>query len=374
MKGKKWNIAIVLGFAGAFFGYLLWKEGPAQLANTLRQADPRWLLLCLGLMVGYWVLEAGILHLAVRRFYPAQRFSTTFHTAMVGQFFNCITPFASGGQPMQACHMVVTGVPLGKASSALMMKFIIYQFVLTVYSGVTLIWKFSEFSAHVSGLSWLVLVGFGVNLAVILGLLGVCFASPKAKALGNWLIGKLARMGLVKDEAAARAFWEKELDSFYQSFRSMGKSRGLVVQMALLSAVQLTCFFLVPYGIFRSFGAAFGLGKGSALSMLAAEAFVLNVSSFVPLPGASGGAELSFHAMFAMFFPSACLGISVLLWRLFTFYLPILAGLGFVSRFRRENAGGEPGGPDAPSREPDPQAVRLRLSAPRGKQPDRIQA
>lgn len=266
------------------------------------------------------------------------------------------------------------GLALGKASSALMMKFIIYQFVLTVYSGVTLIWKFSEFSAQVSGLSWLVLVGFGVNLAVILGLLAVCFASPKAKALGNWLIGKLARMGLVKDEAAARAFWEKELDSFYQSFRSMGKSRGLVVQMALLSAVQLTCFFLVPYGIFRSFGAAFGLGKGSAFSMLAAEAFVLNVSSFVPLPGASGGAELSFHAMFAMFFPSACLGISVLLWRLFTFYLPILAGLGFVSRFRRENAGGEPGGPDAPSREPDPQAVRLRLSAPRGKQPDRIQA
>lgn len=373
MKGKKWNLAVVLLCTAGFLGYLLWKEGPAQLAQTLRKADPRWLLLCLGLMVGYWVLEAGILHLAVRRFYPAQRFSTTFRTAMIGQFFNCITPFASGGQPMQACHMVVTGVPLGKASSSLMMKFIIYQFVLTVYSGVTLLWKFSEFSARVTGLSWLVLVGFGVNFAVILGLLAVCFASPRAKAFGLWVIAKLARMGLVKDPEAAGAFWEKELDSFYQSFRSMGKNRALVVQMALLSALQLTCFFLVPYGIFRAFGAAFGLGKGSALSMLAAEAFVLNVSSFVPLPGASGGAELSFHAMFGMFFPEECLGISVLLWRLFTFYLPILAGLGFVSRFRHKTAGGEPSDPGqlVPVHKERPRAQRTVV---RGKQPDRLQA
>ena len=56
------------------------------------------------------------------------------------------------------------------------------------------------------------------------------------------------------------------------------------------------------------------------------------ISSFVPLPGAAGGAEYSFHTFFAPFF--APYGISVnlamLLWRLITFYFPILAGSCFL--------------------------------------------
>ena len=75
---------------------------------------------------------------------------------------------------------------------------------------------------------------------------------------------------------------------------------------------------------------ALGMKGVTGLSMLVAQAFVLNVSSFVPLPGAAGGAEYSFHTMFAMFFPVQLLALAVLLWRIVTFYLPICVGTAFL--------------------------------------------
>lgn len=94
--------------------------------------------------------------------------------------------------------------------------------------------------------------------------------------------------------------------------------------MSLLTAVQLTAFFLVPLCIFY----AFGMGRADVLLMVCAGAFVLNFTSFIPLPGAAAGAEIGFHTVFGLFFPASVLSLAILLWRLFTFYLPNSDGAG----------------------------------------------
>lgn len=57
---------------------------------------------------------------------------------------------------------------------------------------------------------------------------------------------------------------------------------------------------------------------------------VLMMSSFIPLPGAAGGAEVSFFTFFKLFFPANLLNISGLLWRMITFYLTICIGMCFT--------------------------------------------
>ena len=47
-------------------------------------------------------------------------------------------------------------------------------------------------------------------------------------------------------------------------------------------------------------------------------------------PGSSGVAELAATSLFSVFMPASILGIAVLAWRAFTFYVNILVG-GFVS-------------------------------------------
>lgn len=331
MKAKRLNL-IIIGFSIAFLLMYIFKEdGVGNLTAALSSLSARWISGTFLLMGAYWFLEAYILHLAVKKFHPEQQFRTTMQTSMIGQFFNCITPFSSGGQPMQAYHMVKTGVPLGVSSCSLMLKFIVYQFVLTIYSATTLLFHFKEFSQKVSGLSLLVLLGFGVNTAVILGLLSICFFSRQTKAFLDWSVHTLEKFHLCKDGEKTTQYIHSELENFYSGFQVMRQNIPMIAKMAGLSILQLTSYFLIPYFIFR----AFHLNHATVTSMVAAEAFVLNVTSFVPLPGAAGGAEFSFHSMFGMFFPAGLLNVSILLWRIATFYFPIVVGMIFTLRFTK---------------------------------------
>ena len=62
------------------------------------------------------------------------------------------------------------------------------------------------------------------------------------------------------------------------------------------------------------------------------------VTSFVPAPGASGGAEGSFYWFLSIFISNGdLLLMTTVLWRMFTFYLPITVGtcFYFIGRKKR---------------------------------------
>jgi hypothetical protein len=53
---------------------------------------------------------------------------------------------------------------------------------------------------------------------------------------------------------------------------------------------------------------------------------VFTMMSFVPTPGATGGAEVAFTAVYATLLPSGFVGLATAAWRLFTFYVPVALG------------------------------------------------
>lgn len=324
MQIKKRNLVIILISLIGIIGYVGFKEAH-NMGTILHKVNFMWILGTLLLMGIYWFLEAVVLHLITKKLHQKQKFSATLQTTMIGQFFNCVTPFSSGGQPMQAVHMVKTGVPFGIAGSCLLTKFIIYQVVLTLYSLVVLCLKLGEFSAKVNGFTYMVLIGFIVNTVVVLALLSIGYFRRITVKIVFKIINILGSMNLIKNKEQKKFYVIKEFDSFYKSFRWMRKHKKLILYTMMLSSIQLTAYFLVPYFIHRSFGL-----HASMLSIISAQAFVLMISSFVPLPGAAGGAEVSFFTFFKLFFPTNLLNISVLLWRMITFYLTICIGMCFT--------------------------------------------
>lgn len=329
MKWKKLNAVIITLSLIVLFAYISLVDGFDNIFRVLTTVSPLWLAASLGMMLLYWLLEAVILHLAVKRLHPQQRFSSTFHTSMIGQFFNCVTPSASGGQPMQALHMVKAGVPLGVASSSLLVKFIVYQGTLTLYSLMILLFHYRSFADKINGFGVLILIGFFISAAVMAGLLCICFFRRFTRRIAEGIISLLARLHLVKNKEVRMDYIHRELDQFHESFQVIRKNGSMIVRMTALSIAQLTIFFSIPYGIYRSFG----LDGVSPVTVLAAQACVSMMSSFVPLPGAIGGAEFSFHTLFGSFMPEEFLNMSILFWRIVTFYLPILVGMFFVARF-----------------------------------------
>ena len=98
----------------------------------------------------------------------------------------------------------------------------------------------------------------------------------------------------------------------------------------MLTAVQMTAFFLVPYCIAMSFNISCNI-----FDMLCAQAYVNMVSSLMPLPGGSGVAEYSFSAFFASYFTPETMKSAILIWRTITYYGTIAISAPF-SGFRKK--------------------------------------
>lgn len=333
MKSKKINF-IIIGCSLVFlFCYVFFVDGFTSLINALKSVNPYWITLSIIVIIIYWLLEAYILHIIIKRFHKTQKFKITFKTSMIGQFFNNITPFASGGQPMQAYNMTRNGIQLGTATTTLLAKFIIYQLALTMFTTIVLIFKLSYFNKNVKGFIWLVIIGFTINTVIVLGLISIGLFNKFTTKIVKQCVNFLYKIKIIKNYDKISNYIDKELKEFGESFKILKQFKLRLLYMFLLSIIQLIAFFSIPYLIYRSFA----LPNINIIDMISAQSLVLMVSSFVPLPGAIGGAEFSFTVFLKMFFPKKLLTIAMVIWRLITFYLPILVGMFFVSGISKKH-------------------------------------
>lgn len=201
MKKKKSNklnlIICAIAFVFMIF-YVYFVDGFDNLVNSIRKINVGFLFIAVSLMIVYWLLEALGIHAALRTTYPKAKFSRTFMTALLGQYFNCITPSSTGGQPMQVYYFTKFGVPMSHAMTALLSKFIMYQFVLTGYSAVVLIARFKNFSTDYAPLMALVILGFIINTIVIILLFMLAFFKKPVKKLAVWAVKLLAKIHIFK--------------------------------------------------------------------------------------------------------------------------------------------------------------------------------
>lgn len=322
MKKYIANIGLILIVGALTLKVLVGNENPTMILEHFTKLSIKWTLIgfaCIGL---YWAAETMIQHLLVERIHKGNKLWNSFKVVMSGQFFNAITPFASGGQPMQVFMMMKQGVPLGSSASVLLSKFIIYQLTLTLYSMIVLIVQLKFFVVKVKGIAYLSLVGFTVNAGVIVVLIMTAFMKKRTKKIGFWGIDLLHKLHIIKNAYDEKKKLIKQVDLFSSNIDEMKNNRLLIARIGFLTATQLTAYFLIPYAVYR----AFGLKGAEVLVIISAAAFVVMFSSFIPIPGGSGVAEGSFFLLFQLFFPQAILPTAVLCWRIITFYIPLCLG------------------------------------------------
>lgn len=326
MGKKKTNkiYLLICGIAFVVMVIVLMSEGIDNILNALSQLNPLFLLMAIGCMIVYWFGEGIGLHLAAKSLDDKVTFRTTMLVTMIGQYFNCITPFASGGQPMQAYTYVKRGLHLSSALTALLSRFIVYQFTLTLYSVVFLIFKLPMFTdGDLKPLTFLVILGFIINTFVIIMLFMLAFFRRATTKLAHGVIILLGKLRILKNPADTREYFDKELSQYYENFMFIKSRPVMVLKMFIATVIQLLAYFSITYVIYTGFG----MHETDFFTIIACQAFVLMISGFVPLPGAMGAAEGSYAVFFKPIFGDYYTGVSTFIWRFLTFYLPILIGI-----------------------------------------------
>ena len=313
--------------------------------DALRSLDARWIAGLFFCWAGYAFFDALGTWFCLRKQGFRLGLGTVLGITLIGFYYSNITPGASGGQPMQVNSLRKQGVPVANGTTAVTVRLIANQFMVSVLSLVLLLLNRSFIYRQLQGAVWFVRVGWIVNFAVVPLVLLAAFHRKLIRKLAAGLIGLLARMRLVKDRAAATEKTEAVLDTYQAAIHDLFRSPGHLLAQCLCSAAGLLA--LTGSIVFVYF--AFGL-SGTPWYQLLALSFLLFISaSYTPLPGASGAQEGGFMYYFNGIFPGGTKGLALLIWRFFTYYLFLFTGVATVlleqlrcRRSRRTDAASDP--------------------------------
>lgn len=323
MKNIKKNGIILLTITAIVLFFVI-KDDFYNIIDALSKANILFILIGIGFTVFYWFFKSLALHNIVKEYRKKMKVRQIFKQITITQFFNGITPFASGGQPMQVYMLGKSGLKFTHSTNIIVQDFILYQMALITHGviAVLLNWKF-QFLESNPLLRNLTIIGFAVNTLVGLGLLFVSFSTKFNKFVVNKVIGLFSKMNLVKNKEKTIKSWKIKLKEFNDSAIILRKKKSLIIKGYIYNLIGLLCYYLTPLFVVYSLG--FGQSM-SAIAVYVSCAYVSVIGAFVPIPGGSGGIEYSFLQFFGNFIKGPGLSAVLIVWRTITYYLAIIVG------------------------------------------------
>ncbi len=319
---KKWlNWLLLPLLIGVTFYFLLRGQDPQQLLNTISSVAPHYLLGAIVLMVLYLIFEAVMLHALtnVERRICSRRQS--FKYMFIGQFYSLVTPFASGGQPMQLMEMVQDGIKPSLATAVLVNKFLYFQVGVTVYSIVLFLFNRQQLVKYFVATKGLIAIGIVFNTVGLFLLIMSVFNSSMIKALVRAIAALMRKLNISEKKVSkAEIFLIKEIDDFATSVHFLMTHPRIMFNLIVLTTLQLTAFFGITYFVYRAFGQA----DKSFIEVIALQSILYMSISLIPAPGSAGVAEGGFYMVFSSLFSGGAATGAVLLWRGITYYLNLM--------------------------------------------------
>ncbi|MCI8445058.1 MAG: flippase-like domain-containing protein [Bacilli bacterium] len=320
---NKLNIAVLVLITILVLFFSL-KDDFNEVIKEILMVNPWWLFVGMFLILSYFFLRSIDLYYLIRRVNPDYTLKKAVKLTISTQFFNAITPFATGGQPFQIYMLKKDGIRIPEGTNIIVQNFILYQIALVFLGIVALTTNyFCHFYKEIDLLKNLVTFGFAMNFLVIVGLFVISFAKNFNKRLTRFVIDLLTKLKIVKDPDAKKKEWEAYINRFHKGAKILVSDKVYFIQAVSRNVLALICLYLVPLAIVYSMGDYTSL---DGIKTIVTSAYVMLIGSFVPIPGGTGGLEYGYVAFFGNFLGGSTLKASMLLWRFFTYYFGMLIG------------------------------------------------
>jgi uncharacterized protein (TIRG00374 family) len=136
------------------------------------------------------------------------------------------------------------------------------------------------------------------------------------------------RVGILKKQEDVDHWTEVvnvQVMQFSDAFKTAAKDWPSMLLTLAVTMAQLASLYMIPWFVLNAFGV-----EADFLDCLAAGSMVQMVSSAVPLPGGTGGAEGGFFMFYGGLFGSSATA-GYLIWRLVTFIAPTILAAPLLS-------------------------------------------
>lgn len=309
---------------------------------VVRKLDTGWLLGLLGCWFAYAFFDALGSWLCLRKQGYSLPITKVFSITLIGFFYSNITPGASGGQPMQVSSLHRAGVPVGNGTTAVTIRLIANQATISLMALVLLLMNREFVYRQLEGAIWFVRIGWVVNAVVVPLVLMAVYKRNWLEKLIRGILRLLVRIRLVRNEEDQWRRISGILDTYQTAFRTLMRSPREILLQCLCSFISLLA--LTGSIVFVYY--AMGMRGTPWIHLLTLSVLLFISASYTPLPGASGAQEGGFLYYFRGIFTGGTIGLALLVWRFFTYYLFIFVGLFtmLLEKFTRRRSS-PPGNP-----------------------------
>ena len=330
---RKWLNEIIILIVTVIVLFFVLKDNFSSTIKMIGSINIFYFLFAILMYVGVFTIEAYILFLLIKEYKKNYNFKDSFKLSLMTRFFNGITPFSSGGRPLQVFELKKTGVRMLDGTNIIVQNFIIFQTSLIIYSIFTFalnaIFKMFPTNGFLFGMT---IVGFIINIIILLIALIFSISKNLNKRLIDIFINSLYKIKLIKDRETSIEKWNNLCDEYYAAFNDFKHKKDLLLKCILMELLAITLFYLVVVVVFLSLN----IEIIRVMPLVVASNFIFLTGCYIPIPGGSGGIEYAFMNYLESFVSNvSMLSSALIIWRFATYYLPTLVG-GIVFNMNRK--------------------------------------
>ena len=276
------------------------------------------------IMVLYIILECTIINILIKTIQKTKVRFLAVKIAMMGFYYNLVTPFASGSQPMQIYALNKYDINLSKSIAIVTNKTVLFQTVVTIYSAVIIFLNIEVLKNELPSMLVLMSIGMVMNIVSLLGGMLILLTPNTMKIIVKVIVNILYRLKIFKSLNKKIHTINKFIDEYSYSIKLFIKNKKALFLSIILTIIQLTVFFSISYCVYK----AFNLNGLSLFDVLALQVFLYMSVSPIPTPGNVGANEVAFLTIFSNVFPGKIIGYSVFLYSIYVYYfLVVVCGL-----------------------------------------------
>ena len=324
------NLIIFLIVTVLALFYIL-KDDPKAAFDTLATVDFFPFLIAILVVIVMTLLDGLGITLLTKHYKNDYKFSQGVMNSIIGNFIGCF--YKTGASFIQAYTFTKQGIKGTNVASILTMNFLIYQFAITIYSGVMIFIGYpyvKDIPIELLGnikIFPLSLIGFGINILFLLLILLLAYWRQLHRLVLNTGINILSKLHIIKDPEYKRKKWTLQLATYRIELKRLFYHYRLLIAVLFFQISKLLLLNTLPYLCFYSL--RIDLSQLSYVACLSGSTYLNLISSYIIV----GAPEIGFQTIFS-YLLTPSLGTSAtsyatasnILWRMLTFYLNLVVG------------------------------------------------
>lgn len=319
------NALFLVALLGATAWMIFRDQDFGEVLHILSGIAPIFLILGFLLVIVYVCSESVIIKYLLSSVHIKVPLLNCIRYSFVGFFYSCITPSATGGQPMQIYYMRKQNINIPTATIILMLVTVEYKFVL-VFIGLGVAIFGQNLIQSLSGdVQFFLYLGIALNVFCVGTMSLLIFLPDTAKYFAMKVYAFLKRIRLLKEKNNREERIINAMGRYKGASQFLKENKLAIFNTTLISFVQRFFLFSITYLVYRSFG----LSTETYMTITILQAIISIAVDMLPLPGGMGISEGLYIRIFTPIFGSSSLvTASMLVSRGFSYYvLVIVSGI-----------------------------------------------